>query len=245
MTPHNFNIVDLYQKAFGLTGMRFAITDRLVAGIGREAVAAGEFAAGRALNDLTRAGHFPGYIQNGFDSADIQTIPLRKTAITSVLGTPIFEQITLTIPPVLQNGLVIADEVQYTFPYWPLFDITGQNIIVKTPGPGRKGQIKEYITEDDSAITIRGFCINEGSWEYPEKQVQDLKRVINTKKALGITSQVINLLDIHNIVIESWSFPSIEGVENVQPFELQCTSDYPVELEIKSMKTRQPIVQGL
>jgi len=31
----------------------------------------------------------------------------------------------------------------------------------------------------------------------------------------------------------------------MQPFELECTSDEPVELEIKSVKTKKAITPGL
>ncbi len=237
MAQNNFNISDLYQQVFGLKGVRFAIPDAST--IATSAARAATFAAGQLVNDALRAPKQPDYYSG------IETIPLPVANIRSVLGTPIYEQITVTIPALIQSGILVAPEKTYTFPDWPLFDITGQDIIQKTTMTKKKGSVKEYITEDDYAFTIRGILINYDSQEYPEQQLQDLLQIIKAKTTMGITSQVFNLLDIHNFVIERHSFPASEGFQHIQPFELECLSDEPVELLIKNAKTKQAIVAGL
>jgi hypothetical protein len=238
---NSFNIADLYQKVFGITGVRFAIPDASN-NIANTAASAGVFAVGQVVNEKVH-----GLLNSlqGSDPFQVQTIPMPVSNITSVLGTPIYEQIVLTIPAIITGGKVTSPQKTYTLPDWPLFDITGQRNIIKTPMQGKDGTVKEYISDDDYLITIRGFLINYDSPGYPEQQLQELMQVINAKVAIGITSQVFNLLDIHNIVIERWSFPAVEGYENMQPFELECTSDQPVELEIKSVKTKKAITPGL
>jgi hypothetical protein len=236
---NSFNIPELFQKVFGITGVRFAIPD--ASAIVSTAASAGVFAVGQLANqELQRLSAF-----QGGDPFQVQTLPLPASSITSVLGTPIFEQIELTVPAIVSGGKIISAQKSYTLPDWPLFDITGQRTVIKTPMQGRDGTIKQFISDDDYAITIRGFLINYDSWEYPEQQLQELMQVINAKVAIGITSQVFNLLDIHNIVIERWNFPAVEGYPNMQPFELECVSDEPVELEIKSVKTKKAITPGL
>ncbi|MBB6131328.1 DUF6046 domain-containing protein [Mucilaginibacter lappiensis] len=238
---NSFNIPELFQKVFGITGVRFAIPDANN-NIAQTAASTGVFAVGQVVNqELQRLINS----NQGSDPFQVQTLPLPVSNITSVLGTPIFEQITLTVPAIVTAGKITSPEKIYTLPDWPLFDITGQRNVVKTPMQGKDGTVKEYISDDDYAITIRGFLINYDSWEYPEQQLQELMQVINAKVAIGITSQVFNLLDIHNIVIERWSFPAVEAYQNMQPFELECTSDQPVELEIKSVKTKKAITPGL
>ena len=109
---------------------------------------------------------------------------------------------------------------------------------------GSYGTVKEMIQQDDFQITIRGFLINYASQDYPNQLVNDLWTVVNAKRSLTITSAVFNLLGIHALVIESAEFPGVEGYMNIQPFVLHCLSDYPVMLQIKSVKTGKPIVPG-
>lgn len=244
-SKNSFNIANLYQKVFGLKGVRFAIPETDVLGnVAKSAVnfaaTAATFAAGQLVNQALRTNENQKRLYDG-----IETIPLPAANIKSALGTPIYEQIALTLPATIEAGVVTAPQKIYTFPDWPLFDITGQDIITKTMMTKKKGSVKEFITEDDYSIIIRGILINYESQEYPEQLFQDLLQVIKSKKTLGVTSQVLNLLDIHNLVIERHSFPSSEGFQNIQPFELECISDEPVELQIKNAKTKKAIVQGL
>jgi hypothetical protein len=229
---NSFNIADLYKKVFGITGVRFAIPDA-----NSLAQTATDFAFEQVVNRL--------HLNQGGNPFQVQTIPLPASNIVSVLGTPIYEQIELTIPAIIDGGNVVSTQKSYILPGWPLFDITGQRFIAETPMQGKKGTVKEFISDGDYMITIRGFLINYESQEYPEQELQELMQAINAKVALGITSQVFNLLDIHNIVINRWRFPAVEGYQNIQPFELECTSDEPVELLIKSVKTKRAITAGL
>lgn len=206
---NKFNVADLYLKAFGIKGVRFAIPE---------------------IPEILDYA-----LQGSYDLSGIESVEFPQAKAMSVLGTPIYEQIVLSLPGV----------VEYTFPGWPLFSITGQKIIVKTPMQNRRGTVKEYISDDDYSITIRGFLINENSQAFPAAQLEDLMQVIRINKPIRITSEVFNQLDIHNIVIESYRFPEVEGFPNMQPFELECLSDEPVEIIIQSTRNKNSITPGL
>lgn len=202
---NSFNILDLYQKAFGVKGVRFAIP--------------------------------PNTMRN--DKADITynglNVSSTPTALAqSVLGTPIYEQITL------RDG-----DSEYTFPDWPLIDIAYTKNIVKTPIKGRNGTVKEYINIDDYQIAIRGILINYVNDEYPYDLLSQLETFCKINRELQVTSPVINLLDVHNIVIADVRYPEVEGINHIQPFIIQCLSDEPVELIIKSAKNQNKIIKGL
>jgi len=231
-TSNSFDINSLYKKVFGITGVRFAIPDSN--NVARQS--GSNFDGGQLI--------YKGNLQPDYYDG-IQTIPLPTANAYSILGTPIYEQITLTTPKIIKNGAVVSQPISYTLPGWPLFDITGQNTIEKTPMNGRKGTVKEFINEDDYSITIRGFLINDNSNEYPEQELQDFMKIITCKSALHITSQVFNILDIHNIAIEKWSLPEVEGYQNIQPFELECVSDEDAILNAKDIKKQQKIIPGL
>lgn len=172
--------------------------------------------------------------QGGYDFSALQLSDQPQARASSVLGTPIYEQIT-----------VIGEGVNYTFPDWPLIDISYPKTIVKTPILNGKGTVKEYINTDDYQVNIRGILINYFSDAYPEDLLYEFEQVCKINKELRILSPVVNLLDINNIVIENVSYPSVEGFNNIQPFVLQCVSDEPVELVIKQAKNQSKIKPGL
>lgn len=238
MAKKKFNIPALYQQVFGITGVRFAIPT--LENVAKTAAEVEIFAAAQRLNQLQNNG-----LKQNDQYSDLDVIPLPSAQAQSVLGTPIYEQITLNVPATVSNGVITSKAFTYTFPDWPLFDISPAWIIKKENMQGGTGTVKEFITQDDFTITIRGFLINYDSQDYPEDLLTDLWKVINCKKSIGITSRVFNLLDIHNIVIVDARFPAVEGYMNMQPFEIDCLSDIPVELLIKSVKTQRAIVPGL
>lgn len=205
MANINFNLIELYTKVFGIKGARFAIP--APGGTG-----------------------YQGSVEYG--SLDVP-LPSRAKAM-SVLGTPIYEQITLS-----------TAEREYTFPDWPLIDISATKNIVTTAIKGKKGTVKEYINTDDYQITIRGILINYDSDEYPEELVYDLHETFKINKEMQITSAVPNLLDIHNVVIKDLKIPEVEGYNNIQPYLLQCLSDDPIELLIKEAANQNKIRRGL
>jgi len=241
---NSFNIPALYKQAFGITGVRFAIPK--ASSLANTAAKTLEFAAGLAANESLHVGK-----QGLSKYAGIQTIPLPTAAsIQSVMGTPIYEQITLTVPSKVSNGVVTSQGFSYTFPDWPMFDINPAWLLEKenVQGGGTNGTIgtvKEFIQQDDFQITIRGFLINYATQDYPSDLLSDLWKVLNCGQAIGVTSPVFNLLDIHNIVVTAARFPGVEGYMNMQPFEIDCLSDYQPILQIKSAKTQKAIVPGL
>jgi len=145
----------------------------------------------------------------------------------NILGQLLFEQITFKTPT-----------MAYTFPDCPLIDITASKNIVTTPIQGRNGSVKEYISIDDYQVTIRGILINYDNDDYPEELVYNLHQVFKVEAELQVLSPVLNLLDIHNLVIKDIKFPEVEGYSNIQPFVLQCLSDEPLELVIKDAKNQ-------
>lgn len=177
----------------------------------------------------TSAGN-EGGVQNF--TLDLPVIP--KARAYSIIGTPIYEQITFR-----------TSDREYTFPDWPLIDISASKNIIKTPIKGRNGTVKEYINIDDYLITIRGILINHDGEEYPEEMVNELHDIFKINKEMRVTTPVLNLLEIHNIVIQDLKFPEVEGYNHIQPFVIQCLSDEPVELVIKYAKTQKKVFPGL
>lgn len=141
----------------------------------------------------------------------------------SILGTPVYEQISFKF------GADI-----YRLPDTVLVDVKRQKTIVKTSIAGRKGTVKEMVSDDDDAITIRGLIINPKGNAYPEAAVKELNKWFEINKELEIISPILNnIFSIYNIVVETFDCPRVEGTPSVQPFTIAALSDEPIELLIK------------
>ena len=150
----------------------------------------------------------------------------------SYLGTPVFSNLDI-------EGGSYKNFEGKQIPYDPivvntaLFDVSQSRNIIKTQIQGRNGTTKEYISDGDFSVTIRGIIASESSVKYPEEEVRKLLEVCKVQKSIEINSRLLtNVFGVTNLVIESYAFPQEEGFQNIQLFELNCVSDDPIELTI-------------
>lgn len=107
-------------------------------------------------------------------------------------------------------------------------------IIKTTQIEGRDHTVKEHISNGDFSISINGLIAEDSSsGEYPKGKLFLLKQFLNAPYSLKITHAILNRLGIYELVINSYSIPSVEGVKNIQKFTASATSDEPLELIIK------------
>lgn len=161
---------------------------------------------------------------------EIEVYEIEEHTITSALGTPIFDFIKFKAGEdsegIEYEGLDLVDA--------PLIDISRQKKIVESSIQGRKGSVKEKITTQDFKVRIRGLLVNHDGEDPPYDKMEALNDLIEVDESLEVESRLFELLGIYNLVITGHDFPALEGVSNVQPFVLTCTSDEPLELLIKS-----------
>lgn len=115
-----------------------------------------------------------------------------------------------------------------------LFTVNQTKNIVKTEIQGRRGTVKEYISDGDFQITVNGSIVSSEPKVYPREAVNRLKNLLEVPLPIQITSEFLNIFDISSVVVESYSFPQTRGVRNVQPFTIQLVSDEPLELQINA-----------
>lgn len=173
------------------------------------------------------------YIKSGFslsmNPTEYQAVELEENnylaveaddkAQLSYLGTPIFSDLLLKDPNG-EFGLYVSTV---------LFDVSMSKNIIKTSIPGRKGTIKEYISDGDYVINIKGAFVNENSKQYPIDEVTEFIRLVKLPTALEVTSKLLQLYEIYNVVVDSYTLPQKAGFQNVQLFELNVISDIPIE----------------
>jgi len=121
-------------------------------------------------------------------------------------------------------------------PNEPLITISGQNTIIKTVLTGVKGSVKELINTDDYSIKIQGIVVNESGDDLPEDIIRQIRNICEKRESVTISNRLLTLFDIHQVAIEAFTFPGIEGYQNCQAYEITCTSDWPLDLILKDTK---------
>ncbi|MCD8177313.1 MAG: DUF6046 domain-containing protein [Tannerellaceae bacterium] len=123
------------------------------------------------------------------------------------------------------------DKEWFTLPLEPLVSVRGRNIIVRrsVAKSSHKGSVKERWSQDDFEITIQGVVSINEEEEYPERYVNSLLTLFNERQPIEVDQQILLLLGIKYLVIESVTFPHTKGLQN-QNFELKAYSDYPINL---------------
>lgn len=117
-----------------------------------------------------------------------------------------------------------------------LCDVAIVKQIVKTKIQGVNGSVKEYISQDDYQIKIRGALVDPSGQRYPEEQVLQLVEYCEVPESVRIYSRFLNdNFNIQYLSIENVNFPQVEGTENVQLFEITAVSDDPIELTINGI----------
>lgn len=149
----------------------------------------------------------------------------------SYLGTPVYSNLIINKGSYTDdNGKVISyngldvDTV--------LFDVFMDKNIIKTVLQGRNGSVKEYISDGDFEVIIRGALVSKEANKYPAQEFDTLKTICKLPVAIEVYSGFLQFMSIHNLVIHSYNFPQREGFNNMQVFELRCMSDEPIELSL-------------
>jgi len=154
-----------------------------------------------------------------------------KELYKSSLGTSVMQDITF---PSFEYTI---DNVSFTVPEIKLYSMTlivdMDKNIVKTPLQGLNGTIKEYISDNDDMVTMKGQ-ISGKNGAHPFQLVNDLKKLIKSPVAVKVINKFLQNLDIDTLVIERVHLPQEEGGYSYQDFEITFSTDFPIELNIVS-----------
>ena len=122
-----------------------------------------------------------------------------------------------------------------------LMTVTMTKNIVTTAIQGRNGTVKEYASDGDFQIDVKGVLTGRGHNEYPEFETELLIRHLTVPTTIKVTSEFLShfgsisrfgIEGISEVVVESFDFPQSEGFHNVQLFHIKMISDTPIELTI-------------
>ena len=157
---------------------------------------------------------------------EITPDPSDNAIKTSYLGTPIYSNLIFDAEPdTPENESLEFDTV--------LMEVSMSKNIVKTPIQGRNGTVKEYISDGDYLVAIRGEIVSEYPNVYPKDIVNALINLCQVKHQLAVSSFFLQLFSVSSIVIERYTISEKLGSRNSVPFSIEAYSDEPIELQLK------------
>jgi hypothetical protein len=172
-------------------------------------------------------------------------------------GQPIFDEfsfiadnvnrLTYEMPSEYGNNTVIII-APFTFET-ALIEINQTKNIVKTSIAGRNGTVKEYMSNGDFIINLKGVIVGDVANQRPDRNdLNALIAFLNAPLTLPINCSFCEEFKINSVVIESYRFGQREGARNVIDIEINMVSDTAIVLSTsKSQKDiftpRAPYVQ--
>lgn len=111
-----------------------------------------------------------------------------------------------------------------------LFNVRQSKNIDEVAVTGLDDTVKTFINEGSYEITIKCMLTTDNADDYPVDDVRKFVNLLRQKKALEIVSDFLMFFGIYSIVIYDFDVPQMEGVQNVQPFNIIAKSDRPVQL---------------
>lgn len=167
---------------------------------------------------------------------EIQQEPFDEAEFTSYLGTPVWSPLEFlrTSGTSFDNSLDVGEQRGNSETMLRidtcLITIDQPRNIVKTPIQGRNGTVKEYISDGDFMVNIKGVIISPYPMLYPEDDVKLFIELMGLPKQIPVASKFLQLFSITDIVIENYNIAEKLGSRNEVPFEITACSDKAEEI---------------
>ena len=160
---------------------------------------------------------------------------VEESNYVSLLNTPVIDNLVFKAGkyiPLGQTEPIPYDELRIDT---VIIEVSQTKNIVKTSVQGRNSTVKEYVSDGDYLISIRGVIQSREPSEqkkYPEDLMNNFIKILKAERSVIIISKFLNeVFGINDIVIETYSVPQVEGLRNQQPFSISASSDVPIDLE--------------
>ncbi len=106
--------------------------------------------------------------------------------------------------------------------------------IKETEVQNRPGTVKEYISDGQYKINVRGVLATNQRTVAPLRQAKLLDKHLSLDRALKVGGLFLENLGILSVVILDYDITEIEGVRNNYAIRINMVADNPIELEIGS-----------
>jgi hypothetical protein len=146
------------------------------------------------------------------------------------------------------GGVNVVISTPFTFET-ALIEVNQTKNIVKTSIAGKNGTVKEYMSDGDFIINLKGVIVGEVANQRPSVIYLDkFMEYLRAPMALPVTCTFLNEFNINSVIIESYKYGQREGARNIIDIEINMISDTAIVLSTsKSQKDiftqRAPYVQ--
>jgi len=171
-------------------------------------------------NDRGEPNMHTGFSRGGL----LRPVKTGKQAI-SELGTPVFSDLIIH-----KQDQTEAEGIHLVH---CIMDVNQTKNIVKTTIQGRNGTVKEYISDGDYIITLRGAIVRTFKSNYPKEEIRIFLDLLKQNKSLKVTGEYLLQFGIYEVVVDSYRMAQETGKQNVQTFEINLSSDTPLLLKKK------------
>lgn len=183
---------------------------------------------------------------------NVNTFDTRK----SKFGLPIFDEFRFLADEI--NRIVYKDDVDYgsgntvivtSFIFeTALIEINQTKNIVKTAIAGQNGTVKEYMSQGDYIINLKGVVVGDVANQRPNSAIlNNLIAFLRAPVSIPVSCAFLEEFHISSVVIESYKLGQREGARNIIDVEINMLSDSVIELTSKDKKDikteRKPYVQ--
>lgn len=147
------------------------------------------------------------------------------------LGTPVFAPLEIKGGSYQVEGGGTV-EFEGIFIDTVIISVTQSKIIEKTSITGRAGTVKEYIADGDYAVNMKIVLASPHANIFPEEANGRLLAILKAPVPLEVVCPFLTPYEIFNITVDSYSNGQKAGYQNVVEFDVNCSSDAPLELQI-------------
>lgn len=128
----------------------------------------------------------------------------------------------------LPTSLGMNDDEYFQLPNEPIISIRGGKMIKSTNirrGSG-SGSVTEERALKPAEIIIRGICINEETFQYPEEQVTTIRRLCEASGVRYVKNYLASLWGIEKVTIHDWNFMRRgNDTLQMQPYMIKMRQD--------------------
>ena len=163
----------------------------------------------------------PGLIPSSVDLLNMVPIGI------SVLGTPVYDDITFPAGAYINNEGVTIDYAELKLQSVQV-TINEEKNIIETPVSGRKGTVDEFVNEGDYIIMVTAK-VTELFNVVPFDQLERWRRIKESPESIPVISKLLNsIFDVYKVLIRNFSMDTIPGSLNEVDlsFEMKSTVDF-------------------
>ncbi len=152
-----------------------------------------------------------------------------KELYLSKLGGAVFSNFNVQAGTYTKNGQNYSfDEIKIDI---ALFEVQYSKNVITTSIQGRDGTVKEYISDADFVVNIKGILLAPNN-KFPLDEFVSLIKVLKAPVPIKVNSWYLEKFGIYNLVVTGADFSQQPGQFSRQMFSITALSDTPIELNI-------------